>query len=129
MNLGASWTVIERGFVEIDRTLKISLGRFPIGILNELRITGAHQAITASKSVSDKDQQRHGSDRDAIMVRHLTNEQFSELTIHFCGGERRRKYLEKFMACGAEQSHPTAIARGSCDPAIPLLFRAVISLL
>jgi hypothetical protein len=86
--------------------------------LNELRIAGAHQAITASKSASDKDRQRHVSDRGAIMVRHLTNQRFSEVAIRFCGGERRLKYLEKFMACGAEQSHSTAIAKGfvrSCN--------------
>jgi hypothetical protein len=52
------------------------------------------------------------------MVRHLTNQRFSEVAIRFCGGERRLKYLEQFMACGAEQSHSTAIAKGfvrSCN--------------
>ena len=63
------------------------------------------------------------------MVRHLTNQRFSEVTIRFCGGERRRKYREEFMACGAEQTTQQRLQRVSCDPAIPLLFRALISLL
>src|SRR5436190_24334071 len=56
MNLSASWTVIECRFVEIDRELKVSLGSFPIRILNELRIPRTHEAIAASKSATNKDQ-------------------------------------------------------------------------
>ena len=47
VNLSTTRAVIERGLVQIDSTRKISLGRFGIRVLHQLRVARSAHAITA----------------------------------------------------------------------------------
>ena len=49
MHLGALGGIVERGFVEIDRAHEVTLGRFGLGIFDQLRVTRSDHAITTRK--------------------------------------------------------------------------------
>jgi hypothetical protein len=80
-------------------------------------VTRSHHPIAGNKTEGEKDRQPNADDRDAIMLCHLTNQRFSELRISFQSlAVARRTAQQRLQSV-------------SCDPAILLLFQAVISLL
>src|SRR5437899_12825818 len=81
VDLSTTRTVIECGFVHVDRTRKISVGRFAVCILHQLRVARSPDPIARTQTTDEQDRQPNAGDRDAIMLRHLANQRFSELTI------------------------------------------------
>src|ERR1700730_5609379 len=57
MNLGAPRAVIEGSFVKIDRSHKISLGRFPVRVFDELGMARCHHSIAAGEQEHEQDRQ------------------------------------------------------------------------
>ena len=61
MDLGASWAVIECGFVKIDRAVEVSLRRFHIGVLHQLGVARSRHPITASETTGEEGEQPNAS--------------------------------------------------------------------
>ena len=61
MHLGASWAVIECGFVKIDRAVEVSLRRFHVRVLYQLGVARSRYPIAASETTGEEGEQPNAS--------------------------------------------------------------------
>lgn len=63
MDLGAMWAVVQRCLIKVDRSQEIALGRFRVGVLNELGMARRHHPI-ATRQREDKHDRQERAGRD-----------------------------------------------------------------